>query len=106
MSGPLPGSRAGRGARHTNENELHYEVNYMSRKKTSLSAVLFHKNSRACGSKAAYWACFLACKYCRHTCQSASIYYIAWLCGFCVGTLSAYIEGATGIDSDSDSDDV
>eukprot|EP00971_Amphidinium_carterae_P252042 5004212-Amphidinium_carterae.1 len=37
---------------------------------------------------------------------SQLLYYIAWLCGFCVGTLRAYIEGATGIDSDSDSDDV
>eukprot|EP00971_Amphidinium_carterae_P151777 3008347-Amphidinium_carterae.1 len=31
---------------------------------------------------------------------------IAWICGFCVGTISAYMEGAIGIDSDSESDDV
>eukprot|EP00971_Amphidinium_carterae_P262316 5203143-Amphidinium_carterae.1 len=31
---------------------------------------------------------------------------IAWICGFCVGTICAYMDGATGIDSDSESDDV
>eukprot|EP00971_Amphidinium_carterae_P147158 2916205-Amphidinium_carterae.1 len=30
----------------------------------------------------------------------------SWICGFCVGTMSAYMEGATGSDSDSESDDV
>eukprot|EP00971_Amphidinium_carterae_P157649 3125085-Amphidinium_carterae.1 len=31
---------------------------------------------------------------------------IAWICGFCVGTISTYMDGATGIDSDSESNDV
>eukprot|EP00971_Amphidinium_carterae_P258925 5138826-Amphidinium_carterae.1 len=34
------------------------------------------------------------------------VWRVSWICGFCVGTIRAYMEGATGIDSDSESDDV
>eukprot|EP00971_Amphidinium_carterae_P166378 3297401-Amphidinium_carterae.1 len=44
-SGPLPGSRAGRGAHTNEENEVMLRTpgTSMNRKKTSLSAVLFDK---------------------------------------------------------------
>eukprot|EP00971_Amphidinium_carterae_P194715 3864122-Amphidinium_carterae.1 len=37
---------------------------------------------------------------------SQLLFHMAWPCGFFVGTLRAYLDGATGFDSDSDSDDV
>eukprot|EP00971_Amphidinium_carterae_P167433 3317408-Amphidinium_carterae.1 len=41
-SGPLPGLRAGRGARHTKELKIDYEVNqHVQKTRTSLSVVLF-----------------------------------------------------------------
>eukprot|EP00971_Amphidinium_carterae_P114417 2267134-Amphidinium_carterae.1 len=96
-SDPLPGLRAGRGA-HQKNDKVDYEVNYMKSKRTitSLSVVLFDMVAEF----AIEFASIVVTR------ASQFLYYIAWLCGFCVGTLRAYMEWAAGIDSDIDSDDV